>query len=207
MKVKKTIWIPIVIGIISAALILTASEAKFFIPLGNGSAIGIGELFTTLSAALGGPIASIITLFLVYSIHIILNPNVIPDMTTGLIVLEDSIAHLCAMLVVAIGYYQFLSPRMKKTGVFLIGWFLLVGAFYYLALLPLTVLFLNLIDPGQGPTYAVFAKNFFPEFLGTATITTLVWFAAPTRYRRPQWIEPKQAPGEKVNMNTKAGSI
>ena len=189
---KKTIWIPIAIGMVSAILILAASEANFSIPLGNGSSIGIGELFTTLSAALGGPLASIVTIFAAYGILGVLHPEFFPDMTSVYILLEDGVAHLCAMLMVAIGYYKFLFPRMRKTGTFLVGWFLLVGAFYYLALLPLSVMFLNLIDPGRDATYSVFARNFFPEFLGTATITTLIWFALPARYRRPQWIEPKQ---------------
>ena len=192
MKVKKTIWIPIAIGVASAALILAASEANFFIPLGNGSEMGIGELFTTLSAAVGGPLASIVTIFMVYSIHGILHPELFSDMATLYIILEDAVAHLCAMLVVAIGYYKFLSPQMRKTGNFLVSWFLLVGIYYYLALLPLSVIFLNLIDPGRNATYSVYARNFIPEFLGTATITTLLWFAAPVRYRHPQWIEPKQ---------------
>jgi len=193
MKAKRMILMPIAIGMVSAVLILASSEANFSIPLGNGSYIGIGELFTTLSAALGGPLASIVILFMGYSIHSILHPEFFPDLTTVYIFLGDGVAHLWAMLVVAIFYYKFLSPRMRKTGVFLIGWFLLVGAYYYLALLPLSVVFLNLIDPGQGATYTVFAKNFIPEFLGTAILTTLVWFASPVRFRRPQWTDSKQA--------------
>ena len=118
--------------------------------------------------------------------------EIFTDITTVYIVLEDAVAHLCAMLVVAVGYYKFLFPRMRKTGIFLVGWFLLIGVYYYLALLPLSVIFLNLIDPGQNATYSVYARNFIPEFLGTAVIATLVWFAAPVRYRYPQWIEPKQ---------------
>ena len=62
MKVKKTIWIPVIIGIVSGALIVLASTAHFLIPVGGDTSIGIGEIFTTLSAALGGPIAVIITL-------------------------------------------------------------------------------------------------------------------------------------------------
>jgi len=196
MKVKKTIWIPIAIGMASTALILAASEANFFIPLGNGSEMGIGELFTTLSAALGGPLASIVTIFLAYSIHTIFHPEFFPDMTSLYILLEDAVAHLCAMLVVAIGYYKFLSPRMRKTGIFLVGWFLLIGVYYYLALLPLSVIFLNLIDPGLNATYSVYARNFIPEALGTAVITTLVWAASPVRYRRPWWIEAENTPAQ-----------
>ena len=203
MKVKKTIWIPIAIGVASAALILAASEANFFIPLGNGSEMGIGELFTTLSAAVGGPLASIVTIFMVYSIHGILHPELFSDMATLYIILEDAVAHLCAMLVVAIGYYKFLSPQMRKTGNFLVSWFLLVGIYYYLALLPLSVIFLNLIDPGRNATYSVYARNFIPEFLGTATITTLLWFAAPVRYRQQHWIESGNTPeqSDKIHVN------
>ena len=161
---KKTSWIPVTTGMVSAILILAASEAKFSVPLGNDTSIGIGELFTTLSAALGGPLASIVTIFAAYSIHGILHPEFFPDLTSVYIILEDATAPLCAFLVVAIGYHKFLSPWMRKADIFLVGWFLLVGAYYYLALLPLTVVCLNLIDPGQNAAYSVFARNFFQSF-------------------------------------------
>ena len=203
MKVKKTIWIPIVIGMVSATLIIAAAEANFFIPLGNGSAMGIGELFTTLSAALGGPIASIVTIFAVYGVIGMLHPEYLPDTISTYIMAADAIAHLCAMLVVAIGYYKLLYPRAVKTGIFSAGWFLLVGVYYYLALLPLSVVLLNLVDPSHGATYLVFARNFIPEALGTAVITTLVWVASPVHYRRPQWIETGNSPeqSDKIHVN------
>ena len=191
MKVKKTIWIPVVIGIVSATLILLAAEAQFLIPLGNETSIGIGEIFTTLSAALGGPIASVVTLLVGYSIHIVLHPDLFPDMPAISIALVDAVCHLCAMLVVAICYHRYLYPRARKTTLFLVGWWITLGLYYYLALLPLEVVLLNLVDPGFGATYPSFAMNFFPEFLGTATITSLLWFASPARYRRPQWVEPR----------------
>lgn len=203
MKVKKTIWIPVVIGMVSATLIFAASEANFFIPLGNGSEMGIGELFTTLSAALGGPIASIVTIFVVYSVHSILHPEYFPNITSIYILLEDGVAHLCAMLMLGLVYYKLLYPWAKKMGVFLVGWFLLVGAYYYLALLPLSVVLLNLVDPGHGATFPVFARGFIPEVLGTAVITTLIWLASPVRYRRPLWIEPRNTSeqSDKIQVN------
>ena len=196
MKVKKIIWIPVVIAMVSSAFILAAAEANFFIPLGNGAELGIGELFTTLSAALGGPIASVGTIFVVYSVHSILHPDIFPDLTSFFIMLEDGVAHLSAMLMVALVYNKFLYPRAKQTDVFLGSWFLLVGAYYYLALLPLSVVFLNLIDPARGATYATFARGFLPEYLGTAIITTLIWLAAPIRYRRPLWIGLENMPDQ-----------
>lgn len=203
MKVKKTVWIPIAIGMASAALILAASEANFFIPLGNGAELGIGELFTTLSAALGGPIASFITIFVAYSVHSILHPEYIPDLTSVYILLEDAVAHLSAMLIVVLVYTKLLYPRARKTGFFLAGWFMLVCAYYFLALLPLSVVFLNLIDPHRGLAYLAFARDFIPEVIGTAVITTLIWLAAPIRYRRPPWIDPRNTPeqSDKIQAN------
>jgi hypothetical protein len=187
MSVKRAIWIPVVIGIVSATLIILAAEAQFFIPLGNNTSIGVGELFTTLSAALGGPIAASVTLLLVYGVISILHPELFPDMVSVFILLADAAAHLCAMLVVTVSYYKLIYPRVRKISIFLTGWFLTVGVYYYLALLPLSVILLNLADPDFGATYPTFAKNFVPEFLGTAVITTLILFALPANFRRPQW--------------------
>jgi len=193
MKVKKRIWIPVAIGFAFGILAFFASTASFSIPLGNDTFIGIGEIFATLSAALGGPIAVISMLLVTYGSVIAVKIELYTDAQTFYIALADFSAHLCAMLVVAICYYKLLYPKARKTSVFLVGWWLLVGGYYYLALLPLSVILLNLANPSFGFTYASFARDFLPEFLGTATITTLIWFAAPIRYHRPQWIEPKQA--------------
>jgi hypothetical protein len=188
MKMKKTAWSPIAIGMASAALIIAAAEANFFIPLGPDTSMGIGELFTTLSAAIGGPIASLTTIFVAYGVVGMLHPEYFPDLPSLYIILEDAIAHLSAMLMVVLIYTKFLYPRARRTGFFLAGWFLLVCAYYFLALLPLSVVFLNLIDPSRGATYFDFARGFLPEVLGTAIITILIWLAAPIRYRRPLWI-------------------
>ena len=196
MKMKKTAWIPIAIGMASAALIIAAAEANFFIPLGPDTSMGIGELFTTLSAAIGGPIASLTTIFVAYGVVGMLHPEYFPDLPSLYIILEDAIAHLSAMLMVVLIYTKFLYPRARRTGFFLAGWFLLVCAYYFLALLPLSVVFLNLIDPSRGATYFDFARGFLPEVLGTAIITTLIWLAAPIRYRRPLWIEQDIVPDQ-----------
>ena len=194
MKVKKTIWIPVMIGIVSGALILLASEVHFLIPTGGDSYIGIGEIFTTLSAALGGPMAVMITLLVTYGGGIMLYLDLYTDLPPILIALADATAHLCALLVVAIGYGKLLHPRARKTSMFLVGWWLTIGVYYYLAFLPLEVVLLNLVDPGHGVTYPSIARSVFLEFLGTVVITTLLWIALPARYRRPQWLEPKPMP-------------
>lgn len=203
MKAKKTIWIPVVIGIVSATLIIVAAEAQFFIPLGNNTSIGIGEIFTTLSAALGGPIAAFTTLLLTYGIVGMLHPDLFADMTSTSIILADATAHFCAMLVVGIIYYKLLYPLTRKTSYFLLGWIITISVYYYLAFLPLSVVLLNLADSDFGATYPIFAANFIPEFLGTALVTTLFWFASPKYFRRPQWGKLNHKPDQNNELQVK----
>jgi len=150
MKVNKKIWFPVVIGIVSGVLIFLASIAHFLIPVGGDTSIGIGEIFTTLSAALGGPIAVIIMLLVTYGGVILLNIDLFTDAFSIYIVGADA-----ALLVTAIGYRTILYPRSKNTGIFLVGWWLIVGVYYYLAFLPLEVTLLNLADPSLGVTYPI----------------------------------------------------
>jgi hypothetical protein len=196
MKVKKTISIPVMIGIVSGSLIALASTAHFLIPVGGDTSIGIGEVFTLLSTALGGPIAVIITLLVTYGGVILLNIDLYTDLPPISIALADATAHLCALLVVAIGYRKLLYPQARKTSIFLISWWLTVGVYYYLVLLPLSVILLNLANPGHGVTYPMIARSLFPEYLGTTAITTMIWLALPAHYRRPQWITLKQMPDQ-----------
>ena len=196
MQMKRTIWVPVMIGVVFAIFILLVSEAEFVIPLGNNYSIGIGEIFNVLSAALGGPVAVIITLMVTSIGHFLLNPTLYTDMQFLFIASGDAVIHMGAMLVVTIIYYRVLYPRVNKKVVFIAGWWLAIGIYYYIALLPLQVALLNYADPGFGAAYPAFAKIFFPEFLGTAVITTLVWFALPVRYRRPQWVKLKNVPSQ-----------
>lgn len=200
---KKTIWIPIIIGILFAALILMVSEVKFVIPLGNNYSIGIGEIFNMFSAALGGPIAVIVTLLVASIGHFLLNPDLYTNTQFIFIVLADALIHMGAMLAVTIIYSRVLYPRARKIGLFFVGWWLTIGIYYYLILLPLQVALLNFADPSFGATYPSFARIFLPEFLGTSVITTLLWFALPVRFRRPQWMEPKNASDQSDKIHSK----
>ena len=107
------------------------------------------------------------------------------------------------MIVLSTSYHRVLYPRTKTIGIFVIGWWLTIAVYYYLILLPLQVVFLNYADPGFGATYPSFARIFLPEFLGTAAITNLILFASPARYRRPQWMEPKNAPDQSDKVQSK----
>jgi hypothetical protein len=185
---KRTIWVPILIGLIFAAFLILVTETQFVIPLGNKAFIGVGEIFNTISAALGGPFA-IITIIVTAISHFILHAELFTDVQFTYIVVIDAMIHIFALLLVSICYYRILYLRVKKASFFFVGWFVMIGVYYYLILLPLQVALLKHADPGLGATYLSFAKIFFPEFLGTALITTLFWFASPKYFRRPQWVE------------------
>ena len=193
LKVKKTIWIPIVIGVISAVLNILISEAHFAIPIGPNAFIGIVEISNTLSASLGGPIALIITILVTNFGHFILNLELYSDMQFTILAIADALIHIVALLVVAISYYRFLYPRWNKTGLFLVGWWLTLSVYYYLALLPLQTALINFSIPSFGATYPSFARIFLPEFLATLMITTLIWFALPVHYRRSRWVKKKES--------------
>jgi len=203
MKLKQKIWIPGLIGVVSAASILLVSKAEFVIPLGNNYSIGIGEILNTLSAALGGPIAAIITVLVTGIGHFVLNPDLYADPQFIFIALADACIHLVAMLVIVIIYSKVLYRQARQTGIFSLGWWLTIGVYYYLVLLPLQVALLNYADPAYGATYSSFAKIFLPEFFGTAAITNLVLFALPVRYRQSQWIDLKNAPRKRNNLINK----
>ena len=191
MRMKNTLGVPVGIGIVSAALILLVSEAQFVIPLGNNYSVGIGEIFNTLAAALGGPITVIITQLLTASGHFMLNPDLYTETSFLFIALADAVIHIGAMLIITFSYARFLFPRENKTSAFISGWWLTIGVYYYLILLPLQVVLLDYADPGYGAAYPAFARIFLPEFIGTAAITTLIWFALPKRFRKPLWIQER----------------
>lgn len=171
MKVQKTSWIPLVIGIAFGLLAIFASTANFIIPIGDETFIGIGEAFATLSAALGGPIAMVSMLVVAYGGDIILNIDLCTSPQTFYLVLADFTTHLYAKPGVAIGYSKFLSTRARKTGIFLVGWWLSVIV-YCLVLLAQSVILLFVASPGFRATFPHFT-DFIPEFLGTAVKPTI----------------------------------
>jgi len=192
MKLKQTIWLPVAIGIIASLLILLAAEVHFVIPVAKDTSAGTGEIFTTLAAAAGGPIAVLTTLLVTYAGAILLNPELFTDIQAYYVLLADGVAHLSAMLVVAFCYFKLLCPHARNNARFLGGWWLLVVVYYFLVLLPLSVVLNRLANPGYIQTYSSISGDLFPEFLITATITTILWYALPAHYRRSRWLEGVQ---------------
>lgn len=194
MKVKKTIWIPLVLGGTLGLLDLVSMAVDFLIPLGPYGATGPQEVLVIISAALGGPLGLLVACLLqevghhFFFLKALFSPEQMAS-TGRLYSIADFSAHILAALAVAY-CYKFLHQRAKKVYVFFGGWILIV-VFYY-TLLVLLQFFLIGFVIDLPPLSALF-RNFLPEFLVVTIISTLIWIALPRRYRRPLWYEPKQA--------------
>jgi hypothetical protein len=186
---KKTIWIPLVLGITLGLLDFLSLGVHWVIRIANFGAIGPQETLVIISAALGGPLSGIVTNFLQeLGMHIFLLKGDFPGQPQleVLISIADFIAHTIALLAVAY-CYRFLHQRTKKAYIFFAGWILIV-VIYYILLLPLQSLLHNFLVPDL-LLLSTLVRGAPPEFLMVAIISTLILIALPVRYRRPLWID------------------
>lgn len=195
MKVKKTIWMPFVLGAALGLLDMVSLAVNFLIPLGPYGATGPQEVFVIISAALGGPLGLLVANFLqelgIYFFFLKTQFLLEQMPSTGvLFATADFAAHLLALLAVAYGY-RFMHQRVQKVSTFCAGWVLIV-VIYYALLVLLQSSLIGLIIPDIPPLSVLYLNN-LSEFLVVTIISTLIWVALPMRYRRPLWYEPKQA--------------
>jgi len=195
-KVKKTIWMPLVLGAALGLVDFISLAVNFLIPLGPLGATGPQEIFLTISAALGGPLGLLVANFLHESgvFLFFLKNELSPDLlwSSGvLFATADLVAHLVALLAVAYGY-RFLYQRAQKLYVFCAGWVLIV-CIYYGLLVFLQFFLLGLVVTGV-PGLSVLYQNNLPEFAVVIIVSTLIWIALPARYRKPLWYEVQPVP-------------
>jgi len=192
MKVKRTIWIPIVGGLFLAALSFLITAANITVQISDDLILGPWEIINTLSAALFGPIGLLITeLGLDISGYLYFIKGVYPAPQDAYFMIGNFIAHISAMFLVAFSY-RFIYRRLKMPRL-LAGWALIMVV-YYLVGVFLQVTLFNIAVPGLGASYLVYFGNVRLEFVLVTVITSLILLALPERYRKPQWVEPRQTP-------------
>lgn len=190
MKVKRTIWIPIVGSFFLAALSFLITAANITVQISADLILGPWEIINTLSAALFGPIGLLITeLGLDISGYLYFIRGVYPAPHDLYFMAGNYLAHTAAMLLVAIAY-RFIHRRLKMPRL-LVGW-VLIMVVYYLVGVFLQVTLFNIAVPGLGASYLVYFGNVRLEFVLVTVITSLILLALPERYRKPQWVEPGQ---------------
>jgi len=190
-KLKKTIWIPIVGGLIFGALSYLTTVANLTITISKDLILGPWEIINALSAALFGPIGLLITeLGLDTSGYLYFIKGVYPSPQDIYFMMGNYIAHIVAMMIVAFGY-RFIYQRMKMPRL-LAGWVLIMGIYYLVGVILQVTLF-NIAIPGLEATYVVYFSNVRLEFILVTVITSLILLALPEHYLRPWWYESKPA--------------
>jgi hypothetical protein len=197
MRVKKTTWRPLILGVSLGLLagITTAAGLSFLTPGITDNAIGIYATLLLLAAALGGPLAGFVAASIMVIISTLFGP---PDMQA---VLSDPITFWSNLFAVGTAValvgiaYRLIFKRLKMPGR-LVAWAGIVIAYYALivpsSIIPQYLLHGNLaseILPAVQYTY----KIYFPQAIFDIFITSLVFIALPSTYTRPLWYVPKKA--------------
>lgn len=167
-----------------AALAIVGAGLTIPIP-GTGVVTDPREIFTTIGAALTGPLGGIV-------IGILAGIG-----EPGGVMLASVLAHVSGGLWMGFSYKNLVHNPLKMPAS-LIGWVFLVLAYYYLFVVPGFVIgqaifnsedFNELYGAGTSlmRAYTVLGWGALPEALLTALVTSLVLVALPIRYRRPLW--------------------
>ena len=177
-------WLFVVLGFSAAAFLVR--WAGLVIPIiGTLTNLDPREIFITLGAALTGPIGGAVIGFFAEL------PTFSFSVGRGI---NSMITHMVAGLLFGF-LYKLLYQRIRMP-LLLVGWSLLVVAYYYLFIIPMFVALLLLT--GLERMSAVFGQELsflqayttlgqiaWPEAVATLIITTIILIALPKKYRRP----------------------
>jgi LytS/YehU family sensor histidine kinase len=143
------------------------------------------EVFVTLGAAFTGPIGGLVIGFLsgLPAISVALGPTSI---------VAHSVSGLLIGLLYKLVYKRWPMPAL------LLGWAVLIAAYYYIFLIPTFLAAISLADPGAmsdvfgvdlsfSQAYSTLGQTAFPEAVATFIVTAIILVALPERYRRPLW--------------------
>jgi len=177
----KALLTAIVFGVLALAVVL----GGLHIPIpGTGVVTDPRELFTTIGAALSGPVGGV----LIGIFAGIAEP--------GGIALASLLGHISGCLFLGLAYKKLVYERLK-TPLLYLGWVGLVFVYYFVLVVPGFTIGIAAFYPGAYAesfggtsvfeTYIVLAAGAAWEALLTATITTLAIIAMPRRHRKPLW--------------------
>ena len=198
MRVKRTIWRPLLLGLVLGVLagITTAAGLSFPTPGITENAIGIYGALLLLAAALGGPLAGFVASTILVIILTLFGP---PDMRA---VLGDAItfwSNLIAVgtVLVLVGFgYRLIFERLQMPRR-LLAWAGIVIV-YYLILVPATIIPQYLLSGTPAfeilPAIRYGYEIYFPQVIFDIFITSLIFIALPSAYTRPLWYSPKETP-------------
>jgi hypothetical protein len=196
---KKTIWRPLVLGVVFGFLagLATVTGFSFLTPGITDNAIGFYGTFLLLAAALGGPLAGAIASVLLVIISALFGPIEMKEIVTIPAVFWSNLLALIIPLILVGFAYRLIYERLKMPGR-LLAWAGIV-IMYYLIINPASIIpqYYLLGDSTSEILPAVLGayKTYIPQAIFDTFFTSLVFIALPRRYRRPLWYESKKASG------------
>jgi hypothetical protein len=201
---KKTIWQPIVLGIIFGSLagIASATGLTFLVSGITDNAIGFYITLFLLAAALGGPLAGAIAPALWVTILAWFGP---PEMVTVISDPNTFWSNIIALgtMTALVGFAYRLIFERGKMPAGLVAWASIVIV-YYLIALPAAIIPQYLLsgDPIPEILPAVLGgyMDYLPQAIFDIFFTSLVFIALPARYRRPLWYEAKKVPDQSTKI-------
>lgn len=184
----KVIGVSIAFGLVALVIVL----AELFVPIPvTGVVTDPREIFTTLGAALTGPVGGVIvgTFAGIGEAFI--------GIPAGRIPLASLIAHIAGGLWMGWAYKKLVFSRLQMPRLVL-GWAGLILVFYFVIAAPGFTIGQMVFYPEQftafygedanlADAYLALAQGVIPEAVITTIITSLVMVALPQRYRRPLW--------------------
>jgi hypothetical protein len=197
---KKTIWQPLVLGVVLGLLagIANVTGLSFLTPGITDNAIGFYGTLFLLAAALGGPLAGAIAPALWVIISTLFGPPDIKAVLSDPVVIWSNLLAL-GTLTALIGFAYCLIFERVVMPARLLPWAGIVIA-YYVITLPSAMIPQYYL--GGEPTYEILPailgayKDYIPQAIFDIFITSLVFIALPARYRRPLWYGPKKVPDQ-----------
>jgi len=159
--------------------------AGLAIPVIGPAAIDPREVFVTLGAASTGPVGGLV-------IGLLAGLATIPVEVDPSSLVAHSVSGLLIGLLYKLVYQRWRMPAL------LLGWAVLIAAYYYIFFTPTAMAVIMLVAPGAlsdlfgvelsfSQAYILLARGVFPEVVATMIVTAIILIAMPERYRRPLW--------------------
>ena len=189
---KKTIWQPVVLGVVFGLLagIAMVSGLSFLLSSTEASnVIGFYMVLFLLSAAIGGPLAGAITSTICVTIVAFFCPPEMREVLSDPINLWSNV-FVTGILVALMGFGYRLIFEHVKMPVRLLPWAgIVIG--YYIISGPINISIQFYLHGEAGILSAVLGsyKDYIPQAFFDIFITSLIFIALPARYLRPLWYE------------------
>jgi len=190
---KKTIWLPLVLGTTFGLLagLGVITDLSFIVSSTNtDNIIGFWMTLSLLASALGGPLSGVIASILLVIISNFYGP---PEMQA---IVFDPMSFwtnifVLGMLMALVGFaYRFIFERVKMPQRIL--WWIGIVILVHVVNIPANLILQHYFNNETGvlPIILSVYKIYIPQAFFDIFITSLVFIALPVRYTRPLWYEP-----------------